>query len=63
MSYEYRLENVDPDKSSALLTRIEEQDDRERKAWDEVEDDDPSETNDAVDKTEDLTHKARVNVR
>jgi hypothetical protein len=41
MSYEYRLENVDPDKSSALLTRIKEQDDRERKAWDEVEDDEP----------------------
>ena len=41
MSYEYRLENVDPDKSSALLTRIEDQDDRERKAWDEVEDDEP----------------------
>ena len=62
MSYEYRLENVDPDKSSGLLTRIEEQDDRERKAWDEVEDDEPRNyRRSRQDRRPNL--KARVNVR
>lgn len=39
MQSDYRLENVDPKESDALLKRIEEQRRVEREAWGEVDED------------------------